>query len=423
MKRILCVLLCAVMVLLLVACNKNTSGRSEHSLLGEYKKSENIPEYDFMSGEDIMPEDYEKYSQGMMDFSFSLLSSSAKNGNTVVSPVSVSNVLSLLLNGANTSTAKEIRQTMGMSDTELINTGNHYLISRLNAFNGEESSFKSADSLWFDDSFDVKAAFLQTAVDYYNAEVMRVDLADKDTEGKINEWVSDNTDGEIPDLIKNLDKDIVMLLVNAVLMQDEWAIAYTEDQLQDGVFNGTEGESDVVYMSSDEHYISSSYAKGFVKGFKNLPLKFVALLPEGDVTAEEFTENLTSARWQELLASQQATSFCAASLPEFSFGFDADLTDSLKAMGINKAFDSNKADFSQLSNTRKPYVSKVQHNAFIEIGPMGAKAGAATVAEMKDTSALVEIPVLKFDRPFVFVICDNESNIPVFAGIVNNITK
>ncbi len=424
MKRFLSIIICVLMVLMLVACNKEDSGRSEYSLLGEYTKSDSVPEYNFMSGEYTMPTNFESYLKGSMDFSFGLLSSASEDGgNTVVSPLSVSNVLSLLLNGADNTTEKEIRQTIAGVNTDTINLCSNYVNSRLNAFGGEDAVFKSADSVWFDDSFDVKAAFLQTAVNYYNADVMRMDLQSDGAASEINEWIKDYTDGEISDMVESLDENSLMVLVNAVLMQDEWATAYDESQLKDGVFHSSEGDTDVTFMNSLEHYISSSYAQGFIKGFKNLPLKFVALLPEGDVSVEEFAQNFTSARWQEIMASQQATTFCSASLPEFKVNFEAELTDVLKSMGINRAFDPAKADFSQLSNMSKPFVSEVKHSAFIEIGPQGAKAGAATVAEMKDSSALVDVKEVKLDRPFMFVICDNESGLPVFVGIVNNVTK
>ena len=424
MKRLLSIIICILMVFLIAGCNKEDSGRSEYSLLGDYEKSESVPEYYFVSGEYTMPENFEGYSKGAMDFAFSLLSAASEDGeNSVISPLSVSNVLALILNGADTATEKEIRQTIAGVDTDTINLCNHYINSRLNTFSGEEGGFTIADSLWLDDSFDVMAAFLQNAVNYYNSEVMRIDLQDKETLSEINDWIKDYTDDEISDVINNIDENALMMLVNAVLMQDEWATVYEEEQLDKGVFHGSKGDTEATFMISMEHYISSSYAQGFIKDFKNLPLKFVALLPEGDVSAEEFVENFTSARWQELLASQQATAFCSAFLPEFKIDFDAELSDALKNMGITRAFDNSKADFSQLSNMSKPFVSEVNHKAFIEIGPQGAKAGAATVSEMKGSAALSDVKEVKLNKPFVFVICDNESGIPVLTGVVNNVSK
>lgn len=426
MKRILSVILCVVFVLSFAACKKDENGRSEHSLLGDYERSDSVPEFDFTSGEVEVTEEYMTWAEGVASFSFSLLSEVAGDENVVISPLSVANVMAVLANGAEGTTLKELRQTLAGVDLDLINASLYYLNSRLSAFNTDSAYFKTADSLWFDDSFDVKASFLQAVANFYDAEVMRVAMADRAVVDKMNEWISDNTDGEITDAVGDIDPSSLAVAVNAVIMNDEWVTAYTEAQMSEGVFHGKEGDKTASYMTSKEHYISTAYAKGFVKGFKNLPLKFAAIMPTDDMSAEEFAEKLTVARWQALLDSQQATSFCVAKLPEFDMYTKSNLTDTLKALGIEKAFDADKADFSNLSNTGEPYISKVTQDAFIKVGPLGAKAGSATVALVAPGAAKpgeVEIPQLTFDKPFVFVIYDNESGVPVFMGIVNNTGK
>lgn len=423
MKRFVCALMCVVIIFSLFACSKGES-RSEHSLLDGYEKAENITEYNFVSGEDILPEGYENYAKGAAGFAFSLLAQGAQQGkNIVISPYSVSNALLLLANGSAGKTQKELLTTLAGVNMDTVNASVHYLNSRLTAFNGEDSKFVSAESLWLNDSFDVKNTFLQTSVNYYDAEVMRLDLSDSGAADEINGWISDSTDGEITDLIDDIGADTLAMIVNAVLMQDSWATPYTELQLKEGTFHGTSGDTTATYMNSTESYISTTYAEGFVKGFENLPLKFAAIIPSEDISVEEFVQGLTATRWQALLDSQTATDFCSASMPQFEVEYKNDLCDMLKALGVNAVFDANSADFSLLSNTGSPYVSKVTHEAFITVGPLGAKAGAATSAEVKFTSAPDEepMPEVTLDRPFVFVIYDNESGIPVFTGIINNV--
>lgn len=425
MKRILSVVLCLIFILSFAACKKDESGRSEDSLLGDYERSDSVPEFDFTSGEVEVTEEYMNWAQGSMSFAFSLLSQvSTGDENVVVSPLSLTNVMAVLANGTDGTTLKELRQTLAGTNLDLINASLYYLNSRLTAFNSDSAYFKSADSLWFDDSFDVKASFLQAVANFYDAEVMRVSMGDGDTVQKINDWIADNTDSEITNAVDAIDPSTLAVAVNAAIMNDEWANQYSETQVSEGVFHSAEGDKTASFMTSQEHYISTAYAEGFVKGFKNLPLKFAAIMPKDDISAEEFAKNLTGARWQALLDSQQATAFCTASLPEFEMYTKLNLTDTLKVLGIEKIFDAKKADFSNLSNTGNPYISKVTQDAFIKVGPLGAKAGSATVALMIAGSApnseIVEIPHLTFDKPFIFVIYDNESGVPVFTGIVNN---
>ena len=424
MKRFLCAFMCLMIAVTLFGCKKEDSTRPEDSLLKGYERSGSVPEYDFMSGEEIMPEEYDRYVAGTTSFAFSLLSEvSTANENAVISPLSVSGVLSLLANGASDNTKKEIRNTVAGVNMDLLNTSYHYLSSRLSAFNSTDSKFTLAESLWFNNSFDVKSTFLQSAVDYYSAEVMRTDLSSDGAKNKVNNWISDVTGNKLTETVEEIPEDVLMLIVNAALLVDEWATPYTENQLAEGTFNTSQGEVPAEFMTSTESYINTTYAEGFVKGFKNLPLKFAAIMPAEDTDVDEFLQSFTQSRWQALLDSQQATSFCTASLPMFELTYKSDLATYLQALGIKTAFDVKKADFSQLSNTESPNLSSVIHEAFVQIGPQGAKAGAATVSEIKGNSESSDMPSVKFDKPFVFVIYDNESGVPVFAGVVNNPTK
>lgn len=424
MKRIVCVFMALILVLSLCACGGNSLITGDENLRKAFDRSEDVPVYDYLSQEHTTPENYEKFAQGAIDFGVRLLGESATaDENIVISPVSVSAVLSVLANGASGKTSTEIRNAIADgASVDLINTGAHYLNSRLTAFNSDEGYFKSANSLWFNDTFDVKSSFLQTSSNYYDAGIFRIDFSEDGAVDKVNGWVSENTDGEIDKVLEEIEGDSAAFVINTALLNDAWATPYVTTQRQ--TFHGAKGDTQAEFMSSQENYLSTSYAEGFVKGFKNIPCKFVALIPkeEQDVTA--FARGLTGNRFTALLESQSPMETCIASIPEFSVDTHIELADSLKAVGIKEMFDVNKADFSNLSNTGQVFINKVTQDAFIEIGPQGARAGAASVADLMYGSAnFPELPEkrLNFDRPFVFAIFDNESNIPVFMGIVNNV--
>ena len=422
MKRFLCAFMCIVMIGALFACNK-TDERSKYSLLKGYEKSDDIPTFDFLAGEIQLPEEYNNYISGVSGFSFKLLGETASSkDNVVVSSLSMINALSLLSNGAYGNTKKELRSVVSGVDMDLLNGANYYLNSRVTAFNGDDAKLLMADALWCDDSFDVKTAFLQNVIDYYNSEVMRIDLSAADTKDKMNQWIADATEKTITNTVDEISAETLLLMVSTIFMEDEWATPYLSNQLTQGTFH-SDADVNATFMTSTESYINTTYAEGFVKGFKNLPLKFAALMPAEDMSVEDFAKGLTAAKWQALLDSQQATSFCSASMPMFEINYKNDLIATLKALGVKDAFDSSKADFSQMSNTGKPYVSGIVHDTFIQIGPNGAKAGAATASDTKGNAASDDMPKLTFDKPFVFVIYDNESGVPVFTGVVNNPAK
>ena len=63
--------------------------------------------------------------------------------------------------------------------------------------------------------------FLRKNVDYFSAQIFEAPFSDY-TLSDINNWVYNNTRGMIPTLLKKLDSDTVMLLINAIAFESEW---------------------------------------------------------------------------------------------------------------------------------------------------------------------------------------------------------
>lgn len=420
-KRRVIFLLCIILIVFTLCACGNKADYGE-SLTRGLSQSSGVQSYDFTRGDIVLPEEYSKYALASGDFAFSLLSGiKSEDENTVISPSSVLSVLSMLSNGASKKTLSQFKNVLGDGlDVSHINTYNHYLNSRLTAFNSEDGSFDTADSVWFADSFDVRTTFLQSCVDYYGSDIFRVDFSDGDVASKINKWISDRTDGEIDRLIDELPEETLGLLVNASLFEDRWLNEYDESAVPHGTFHGTKGDTTVSFMESFESYLETDYAKGISKSFKSTPCKFVAFVPADDTPLDEFIENLTFSRFDELIKSEKPLTACKCFLPKFEVRSSLSLRNSLVNMGLVDAFDAENANFSGISNTGNVYIDDVIHEAFIEVGPQGARAGAATANVIKNADAMPPQYELTFDRPFVFAIYDNESNIPLFLGIVNN---
>lgn len=107
-------------------------------------------------------------------------------------------------------------------------------------------------------------------------------------------------------------------------------------------------------------------------------------------------------------------------IPKFRTEFDTEISEILKTMGMPDAFDPELADFSGLgtSSDGNIHISKVLHKTVISVGEQGTKAGAATVVEMADGCAIEteQVREVILDRPFLYMIWDMETNIPIFMG-------
>ena len=234
-----------------------------------------------------------------------------------------------------------------------------------------------------------------------------------------------NTDSMIPKIIEKIEDDSVMYLINALAFDSEWEEKYEKDQIGNGTFTDQKGNvQNVEMMNSHEFlYLEDDSAIGFLKGYKGGKYSFGALLPNEGISLEKYIEGLTS---ESLLKTVSEPQHCSVitKIPKFSFEFGLSLNDTLKEMGMPSAFGEN-ADLSKIGKSADGnlYIGNVLHKTFIEVDEKGTKAGAATVVDIKNESAaVIEDPkTVILDRPFVFMIIDNETRLPIFLGAVESI--
>ena len=411
-KSVICLFLC-LLCLSLCCC-----GNNNQSLTADYTRSGAVPVYDFFAEEAQTPENYQEFTSAYMDFAANLLKNASSDESTVLSPLSLYTALSMTANGASGKTQRELERALGQElNISEINTFIHYLNERVKVLNNEEGFVNSANSLWIRDDYSVKAQFLQTVVNYFDAEVYREDL----NADNINNWIENKTDGEIKDMLAELDTDTALVLVNALLFDDEWVTPYEESDIYDGSFKGTKGEETVKFMESNEMYIESADAKGMIKSYKNTPCKLVAILPDENMSVDEYAATLSGAKLQTLFGSATGVSRCIAHLPQFELRSKLSLSDTAKAMGMELMFTDN-ANFDALTMSDGLKVDDVIQESFIEVNSKGTKAGSSSAVVMDESAPVSEdFQELKFDRPFVFMIVENESNLPLFIGTVKNI--
>jgi serpin B len=91
------------------------------------------------------------------------------------------------------------------------------------------------------------------------------------------------------------------------------------------------------------------------------------------------------------------------------------------------AFDEGRADFFGMiprDEGLRLIISEVKHKAFIGVDEQGSEAAAATSVEIAVTSAPPTEPFqMKVDRPFIFLIHDQETNEVLFTGAVADPTQ
>lgn len=366
----------------------------------------------------------EAFITAQTDFAASLfrrVTERASGENALISPLSVMIALAMTANGANGETLSEMEKTLGgeLTLAEL----NEYLHTHVeNLPSDKDYKLHLANSIWVKEGdFAPKNAFLQTNANYYGADVFSAPF-DATTLAEINAWVSKHTDGMIPQALGQIPSDVLMYLINAVCFDAAWEDAYAAWDVREHDFTDIHGETDRVEMmfSDEKYYLCDENTTGFIKNYADGKYQFVALLPNEDMDFSEYTASLTGDKIRALLSSVSYTPV-EAGLPKFEYEYEISLPEILADMGMGLAFTEG-ADFSRISEM-PVCISDVLHKTFISVSEERTKAAAVTAVTTVPTSAQINPTPPKeviLDRPFVYMIVDGETKLPIFIGAVTN---
>lgn len=368
------------------------------------------------------------FAQSQMRLAVELFQSSvleSKDENVLISPLSIQLALAMTANGADGNTKAEMEALLGgeISLEDL----NEYLYSYVNNLpSAEKYKLQIANSIWFRDDegrLQVEKDFLQKNANYYGAQAYKAAFDDQ-TLKDINNWVKDHTDGMIDSILDQIDEDAVMYLINALVFDAEWQHVYDKSDVYKGKFTNIDGaEKQVDMMHSEETvYLQDENAIGFMKPYSGSKYNFAVLLPNEGVDIYEYIAGLTGEDLMETLSTPQL-GMVIATLPKFSYEYELTMNDVLKELGMPSAFSGDTADFSKMAHSSRGniYIGEVLHKTFISVDELGTKAGAVTKVQMNDESAPMSEWVVTLNRPFIYMIIDNDTNLPVFIGTVMDV--
>ena len=361
----------------------------------------------------------EEFINGQMDFAVDIFkNATAPIGNSLVSPYSLMQALAMTTNGADSETREEMEEALGgMKIDEL----NKYLSAfNKNITKGYKPVVSNVNSIWAvrDKSrMAPRKTFLNNAKKYYDADFYLAQF-NEDTAKEMNKYVEDKTDGLIKDLVDKIDPNETIYLINTVTFNADWKNKYFGDHKPNATFINVYGEEQpCTLMLGIEKYIGDENTDGFIKEYANNSFAFAALLPQEGTDIKEYIDSLTGEKLRSLL-TQESTENASCALMKFGFRYKNDLKDELRAMGMNKAFDGDSADFSRLSSAPSPtYLNDVSHSTYINVNEKGTYAAAATAVRGLDGGGILSRLVI-LDRPFVYCIFDTNTGIPLFIGTI-----
>ena len=337
--------------------------------------------------------------------------SEPKTQNVVVSPYSAAVTLSMLAEGAEGQTKAEFNQALGNILYKAVDLGDNDTVV-----------VKSANSVWISDNFSPRNRYVSLLEKDFDAFIDVENFASPVALEAINNWCSENTDGKIKGILDRLDRNTVMVLVNALYFQAPWDLQFNQAHTTDQICHGLSGDKTVKMMRLFEYLMYTEY-----QGIQIVQLPYqgrkysmyVVLPPEGS-DISRLISKLDPSAYRTAL-DMLSTQRVKLSLPRFKAETSMILNKPLQNMGIKTAFTS-AADFTGIAEMGPLELSQVKQKCYIDVTEGGTEAAAVTAATIRLTSIRPSSHVeMKVDRPFAFVIADAENRNILFAGKIVNL--
>ncbi len=420
MKKIIALLLVISTIFALFACTK-----SEPEVIESEEPRENEPE--------VSLTDLDMLVGGNTEFAFDLYDElKGTDGNFFYSPYSISQALGMTWAGARGTTETAMAETLHFTlpqdrlhpafnalDLELDKRN-----VRVGGESGEGFKLNIVNALWGQKDYEFLPAFLDTLSLNYGAGLRAVDFVNESEKSRvtINDWVSEQTEERIKDLIPEgvINAYTRLVLTNAVYFKAAWRYRFEPGNTVDGSFNLPDGDKVTVPMMRQTE--SFRYGKGNTWQAVELPydgaeLSMLIIMPDSGKFAA-FEDELDAGLIDNIFDTLEYQEVALA-MPKYEFTSSFGLKAALAKMGMEVAF-TDAADFTGMHPQGDLFIQDILHKAFVKVDETGTEAAAATAVIVGQTSAPAVIIDLTIDNPFIFLIQDIETGTVIFAGRVVN---
>ena len=380
----------------------------------------------------LRPEPYDTYhmTHKMTGFSFRLfekLSKQHAQQNITFSPVSLNMALALTYSGALSETREEMARLTGFDlDADLFHTNYFKYFSGFGLLEADTLlDFNLANRVFVEQSYPILDRFLNDVQTYHGGAFEQMDFIGnpKQAEQRINQWAEEMTRERIKNLIPEgtLDQLTRMVLANAIYIKSAWRHPFEEENNIEKEFYAIGGHPrQTEFMTQRESripFLELDDIKVMQLPYTSPHLSLLIILPK-DRNVVEIADYIPDAdRYKEILENIRPEEVYME-IPKFKLESQFSLSDHLKEMGMEKAFDE-RADFSGIGGQRDLFISAILQKVFFEIDEEGTEAAAATAVIVTTTALIPEVEEPKefiADRPFIFILKENQFNTPLFTG-------
>ncbi|KAM3854797.1 alpha-2-antiplasmin [Vipera latastei] len=280
----------------------------------------------------------------------------------------------------------------------------------------QQTALNIAGRLFLQKDFPFKETFLEASQRFYGAKPALLSGNIKADLEAINSWVAEATNGLIPTMLTELPPSVVMVLLNAIYFRGFWKTKFDPQLTEPSLFYLDEKSAVSVEMMKGHSFPLRWFTIGSLEAkVAKFPFKgntsFVAIVPSlhqqknfSQVLSEVLKHNL-----QRSFPQERPTS---VKMPKLHLEDHTELNGVLTRLGLGELFSA--PDLSRIAEGPLT-VSSIQQRAALELTEDGAKAAAAT-----STFTFLSFSGFSLDQPFIFMIMEDVTDIPLFMGIIRN---
>lgn len=342
-----------------------------------------------------------------------------RTDNWLVSPFSLQCALGMLSNGASGETHNEILHTLSLSQysQEEVNAYFKKLIEGLHTVNSA-ITVKTANSVWGNAGVPLKEDFQKMNIENYSAMVSQLDFSDPSAVDQINAWCNQTTEGLIPSILEEVNPTATVYLLNSLYFKARWESEFAPEKTQEGDFTTSSGKVIKAHFMQTQRmaaYVENEWFTSTSLSYLNDSYVMRLILPQPEISIDQVLQALSES--DENLWKNTILAEINLKMPRFTLENKMDLTPTLQALGMKKAF-SGGADFSSMSDVAT-YISLVQQATRLKVDEEGSEGAAVTVIGGETSPGMPEEKVDFFlDRPFLFQILEPATGTVLFMGQV-----
>ncbi len=365
---------------------------------------------------------------------YAKLKNETKGENLFFSPFSIYTALGMLYVGTSNAGKQELAEVLGVQNIPKIGEEYYHLQGSILKEISPSAEISLNNSIWINEKTNVLPNYQKQLKENFEAEHFRGDLSKPENIKKINDWVSKNTRGRIPNIMSS-DTDnsaLGLILLNAIYFKGNWAEGYAfeeENTKKDDftLMSSARIKVDMMKRYGNHYpYFETPFFQMIGIPYKNKTSFLYIILPKTTTNLLAVEQTCTPENLELWLSSMKYMEANEIAIPKIKLQTSFKANDILKNMGVKAVFDNtNTIHLNETDNTQKLFVSRVIHKTFLDINEKGIEAAAVTEIEEGDKTEETKEEKPKpinfvANHPYMFFIADKDFQTILFMGRVLN---